>query len=154
MNDAALKSRTQEIVVDEVFPHAPEKIWKALTSGELMGRWLMPPTGFEPVVGTRFTMKTTPAGAWDGTIRCQVLEVKPHERFAYAWKGDHEGNVGYGAPLDTVVTWTLSGVEAGTRVHLVHSGFVLPRNDSAFKGMSEGWKKVVRQLDAITGEKK
>lgn len=154
MNDAALKSRTQEIVVDEVFPHAPEKIWKALTSGELMARWLMPPTGFEPVVGKHFTMKTTPAGAWDGIIRCQVLEVKPHERFAYAWKGGHEDNVGYGAPLDTVVTWTLSGVEAGTRVHLVHSGFVLPRNDTAFKGMSEGWKKVVRQLDVITGEKK
>ena len=153
MNDTALKSRTQEIVVEEVFPHAAEKIWKTLTSGELMGRWLMAPTGFEPVAGKRFTMKTTPAGAWDGIIHCQVLEVKPHERFVYAWKGGHEGNVGYGAPLDTVVTWTLSRVEAGTRVHLVHSGFVLPKNDTAFKGMSDGWKKVVHQLDAITGEK-
>lgn len=28
MNDAALKSATQDIVVDEVFPHAPETIWK------------------------------------------------------------------------------------------------------------------------------
>ena len=154
MTEAALKSRTQEIVLEEAFPHAPEKIWKTLTSGQLMGRWLMAPTGFEPVVGNRFTMKTTPAGAWDGIIHCQVLEVKPHERFAYAWKGGHAGNVGYGAPLDTVVTWTLSRVEAGTRVRLVHSGFVLPRNDTAFKGMSDGWKKVVRQLDAITGEKK
>jgi hypothetical protein len=36
MNDAALKSGTQEIVVDEVFPHAPETIWKTLTTGELM----------------------------------------------------------------------------------------------------------------------
>lgn len=38
MNDSALKPATQEIVVDEVFPHAPETIWKTLTSGELMGR--------------------------------------------------------------------------------------------------------------------
>ena len=40
MNDAALKSGTQDIVVDEVSPHAPETIWKALTTSELIGRWL------------------------------------------------------------------------------------------------------------------
>ena len=153
MNAAAqLKSDRQDIVVDEVLPHAPETIWKALTSGALMGRWLMTPTGFEPVEGKDFTMKTTPAGAWDGTIRCQVLAVKPNERFAYAWKGGHEGNVGYGAPLDTVVTWTLSRAGTGTRLRLVHSGFVTPRNDTAFKGMSDGWKKVVKTLGTIAGE--
>jgi uncharacterized protein YndB with AHSA1/START domain len=153
MNHAALKSDTQDIVVDEVFPHSPETIWKTLTTGELIDRWMMPPTGFEPVVGTRFTFQTTPAGAWDGTIHCQVLEVKPHERFAYAWKGGHEGNVGYGSRLDTVVTWILSKVENGTRLRLVHSGFVLPRNDTAFKNMSEGWKKVVKNIGATAGEK-
>ena len=153
MNAAAqLKSDAQDIVVEEVFLHAPEKIWKVLTSGELMGRWIMAPTGFEPVEGKHFTMKTTAAGAWDGTIRCQVLEVKPNERFVYAWKGGHEGNVGYGAPLDTVVTWTLSRVGNGTRLRLVHSGFVLPKNETAFRGMSDGWKKVVRNIDGIAGE--
>ena len=153
MNAAAqLKSETQDIVVEEVLPHAPETIWKALTSGALMGRWLMAPTGFEPVEGKDFTMKTTPAGAWDGTIRCRVLEVKPNERFAYAWKGGHEGNVGYGAPLDTVVTWTLARLGTGTRLRLVHSGFVLPQNETAFRGMSVGWKKVVRNLDTIARE--
>jgi uncharacterized protein YndB with AHSA1/START domain len=146
MNDAALKPDTQEIVVDEVFPHAPEIIWKTLTSGELIGRWMMAPTAFEPVEGQHFTFQTKPAGAWDGTIHCQVLEVKPNERLAYAWKSGHEGNVGYGSQLDTVVTWTLSRVENGTRLRLVHSGFVLPQNDTAYRNMSEGWKKVVRNL--------
>ena len=149
MNDAALKSDTQDIVVDEVFPHTPETIWKTLTTANLMGRWLMMPAGFEPVEGKHFTYQTTPAGAWDGTIHCQVLEVKPNERFAYAWKGGHEGNVGYGSRLDTVVTFILSKVENGTRLRLVHSGFVLPKNDAAFKKMSEGWKKVVQNIGAI-----
>jgi uncharacterized protein YndB with AHSA1/START domain len=152
MNDAALKSDTQDIVVDEVFPHAPETIWKTLTTGELIARWMMPPTGFEPMKGKHFTFQTTPAGAWDGVIHCQVLEVMPNERFVYAWKGGHEGNVGYGARLDTVVTWILSRVENGTRVRLVHSGFVLPQNDTALKNMGEGWKKVVPRLRAITDE--
>jgi uncharacterized protein YndB with AHSA1/START domain len=52
MNNAALKSNTQEIVVDEIFPHAPEALWKTLTNGELMGRWLMAPNGFAAVKGT------------------------------------------------------------------------------------------------------
>jgi hypothetical protein len=67
MNKPAVKFDTHDIVVDEVFPHTPETIWKALTTGELIARWLMPATGFEPVEGNRFTYKTTPAGAWDGT---------------------------------------------------------------------------------------
>jgi uncharacterized protein YndB with AHSA1/START domain len=152
MNDAALKPDTQDIVVDEVFPHAPETIWKTLTTGELIGRWLMAPTGFEPVKGKHFTFQTKPAGAWDGIIHCQVLEVMPNERLVYAWKGGHEENVGYGSRLETVVTWILSRVENGTRLRLVHSGFVTPKNDSAFKTMSEGWKKVVQSIGDIAGE--
>ena len=152
MNDAALQTRPQ-IMVDEVFPHAPEMIWKTLTSAELMGRWVgMVPTGFEPVVGNRFTYRTTAAGEWDGTIQCEVLEVIPNERFVYSWRGGHEGNVGYGAPLDTLVTFTLEQTEGGTRLRLVHSGFVLPRNETAYRGMSAGWSQVVSRIAAIAEE--
>jgi uncharacterized protein YndB with AHSA1/START domain len=153
MNEAALQSDTQQIVVDEVFPHAPETIWKTLTNGELMGRWLgMTPTGFEPVKGKRFTYQTTAAGAWDGVIHCEVLEVVPNQRLAYAWKGGHEGNAGYGSRLDTVVTFTLSKAEKGTRLRLVHSGFVLPKNEIAFTNMGGGWKKVVPRIGTLAGE--
>ena len=77
-----LQPATQDIVVDEILPHAPEAIWRALTSSKLIARWIMEPTGFAPIEGTRFTFKTTPAGAWDGTIRCEVLEVIPNECLA------------------------------------------------------------------------
>ena len=155
MSDAAAQASrqptTQDIVVDEVFPHAPETIWKTLTDGALMARWLMAPTGFEAVKGNRFTYQTRPGGAWDGVIHCEVLEVVPHQRFVYSWKGGHPDNVGYGAPLDTIVTWTLTKVGVGTRVRLVHSGFVMPRNESALRTMGEGWKKVVPKLGEIAG---
>lgn len=152
MNDAALKSGTQEIVVDEVFPHAPQTIWRALTTGDLIARWMMEPTGFEPVEGKHFTFQTTPAGAWDGVIRCQVLEVVPNERLAYAWKGGDDGNVGYGSRLDTVVTFILSRVDNGTRLRLIHSGFVTPKNDTAFNNMSQGWPKCFQRLDVMAAE--
>jgi len=156
MNDADLKTpaktEMQQIELDELFPHAPETIWKTLTTGELIGRWLMAPTGFEPVKGKRFTFQTKPAGAWDGVIHCEVLEAIPNERLAYAWKSGDEGNVGYGSPLDTVVTWTLTQVDGGTRLRLVHSGFVTPKNDTAFKSMSGGWTKVIQSVGNIAGE--
>jgi uncharacterized protein YndB with AHSA1/START domain len=97
MNKVALQPNTQNIVISEVLPHAPETLWKALTTGDLIGRWLMTPTGFEPVKGSRFTFQTTPAGAWDGMIHCEVLEVIHNKRFTFTWQGGHESNAGYGS---------------------------------------------------------
>jgi uncharacterized protein YndB with AHSA1/START domain len=105
---------SQAIVVDEVFPHAPAVLWKALTSRALIGRWLMPAEGFVAVVGNRFTFHTKPAGKWDGTIRCEVVEVTENKRLSYTWSGGHEDNVGYGSKLETLVTITLSAVEGGS----------------------------------------
>ena len=152
MNHSASNADVRDIVVEETFTHAPETVWKALTTGDVIARWLMEPKGFEPVKGKEFTFQTTPAGAWDGVIRCQVLEVIPNERIAYSWKGGHPGNVGYGSQLDTVATWTLSRTEGGMRLRLVHSGFVTPANGSALKTLGEGWKKVLPSIGSIAGQ--
>jgi uncharacterized protein YndB with AHSA1/START domain len=148
MDSATLDAGTRDIVVEEIFPYPAAVIWNALTSGDLMKRWMMPPSGFEPVEGCRFTFQTTPAGPWDGTIHCQVLEIRPHERLVYSWKGGHEANVGYGSKLETLVTFTLVEVAGGTRLRVVHSGFRLPANETALKSMGEGWTKVVPRLRA------
>jgi uncharacterized protein YndB with AHSA1/START domain len=152
MIDAATVTDTCDIVVDEVFPHAPETVWNTLTTAELIGRWLMMPIGFEPSKGKRFTFQTTPAGEWDGVIRCEVLEVTPNERLVYMWSGGHEGNAAYGSRLETTVTWTLTAVEGGTRLRLVHSGFQRPKNDFAFRRMSDGWPQVFKKIEAVAGE--
>lgn len=146
------QTNSQAIVVDEVFPHAPEVLWKALTNRALIGRWLMPAEGFEAVVGNRFTFQTKAAGEWDGTIRCQVVEITENQRLSYTWAGGHEDNAGYGSKLDTLVTITLSAVEGGTRLRLVHSGFLLPKNDVAYRNMSNGWKVVAKRLDEVVAE--
>ena len=81
-----------------------------------------------------------------------MLETIPNQRLVYTWKSGHAENVGYGAPLDTVVTFTLTRTENGTRLRAVHSGFLLPRNEAAFRNMGEGWKKVVPRIGTIAGE--
>ncbi len=151
--NAEVVSETHAIIVDEIYPHAPQIIWKALTNGALIERWIMMvPTGFAAVAGKEFTFKTTPAGAWDGFIRCKVLEAVANEKLVYSWKSGDAANEGYGAPLDTIVTWTLAPSKSGTRLKLVHSGFVLPRNEGAYRNMGEGWRRIVKTIDTIATE--
>ena len=140
-------------MVEEVFPHAPETIWKTLTTGELIGRWLMAPTGFEPVKGKRFTFQTKPGGAWDGVIHCQVLEVMPNERFVYSLEGRARGErrlrraAGHGRHLDA-----LQDGERNARpprpCRLRRAEERAPRS----RPWANGWKKVVPSLGAIADE--
>lgn len=152
MNELLATSETRAIVLEEFLPYPPATVWRLLTSPDLMGRWLMKPTGFAPEVGNRFTYQTTPAGAWDGTIQCEVLEVVPCERFSYAWRGGDAANSGYGSKLDTIVSWTLSESGGGTRLVLRHSGFELPRNETAYTNMGKGWKVCLERVSGLAAE--
>jgi uncharacterized protein YndB with AHSA1/START domain len=81
-----------------------------------------------------------------------VLEVVPNERLACSWQGGHNSNSGYGSLLDTVVTWFLEPQGEGTRLRLVHAGFVLPTNETAYRNMNEGWQKVLPRLRPLADE--
>ena len=135
---------TRDIVVEFMLPHAPEVVWRVLSSAELIGKWLMP-NDFKPELGHRFTFRAKPMGDWDGTVQCEVLEIEPPHRLVYSWKGGSTKNPGYGSVLDTVVTWTLEPLEGGTHLTLVHAGFDLPENQSAYDAMSPGWGRIVRE---------
>ena len=138
----------RDIVVEDVLPHSPEKVWRALTTSELIGRWLMP-NDFKPVVGHRFTFKTQPMGGWDGIVHCEVLEVEPNRRLVYSWKGGSDDNPKYGSRLDSVVTWTLSPEKGGTRLRLVHAGFRSPGNDFVYDAMKSGWGHIMGRIAEI-----
>ena len=124
----------RDIVVEEVLPFSVGAVWTALTSSQLIERWLMP-NDFSPEVGRTFHFRRAPIGTWDGIVDCEILECTPRERLVYSWKG---------GDLDTVVTWHLRPVDSGTHVRMVHSGFQLPKDEMAFDGMSPGWGKIVR----------
>ena len=126
-------SETHAISVDQVLPYPPEKIWRTLTSSELLAKWLMP-NDFAAVVGHRFNFRTKPMGDWDGTVQCEVLEAIPNEKLSYSWRGG-SGKTG----LDTIVTWTLTPNGSGTRLHLEHAGFTEGAT-FAYEAMGRGWR--------------
>ena len=92
MKTSAEQFVTRDIVVEEFLQHAPEVVWRALNTAELIGRWLVP-NDFEPVIWKRFTFQTNPMSDWDGGVHCQVLEVTPNERLVYSWKGGQQRQV-------------------------------------------------------------
>ena len=132
------EAKTKSIIVEYEFKHPPEKVWRALTEPKLIEAWLMP-NDFRPIVGHRFTFRTTPAPGWDGICHCEVLVVEPHRRLSYTWRGGSSERIGYGAVLDTVVTWTLAPLaDGGTRLQLEHSGFT-PDKESTYERLKNGW---------------
>ena len=129
---------TRTVVIERVFPHAPEKVWRALTESQLVAQWLMK-NDFEPVVGRRFQLRSDPVPNWDGVIDCEVLVVEPAKRLAYTWS-----TMG----MASEVLFTLTAADGGTRVRMEHSGFPQD-NDAAYKGATYGWQNFLGKLDTV-----
>ena len=151
MTKLAEKPRTRAIVVEEVLPQSPETIWKVLTQPELIARWLMQ-NDFAPVKGRHFTMQAQPMGDWNGIVDCEVLEIDPPRKLVYSWIGGSSRNPTYGSALDSIITFTLTPVEGGTQLKLVHDGFLSPQNDAGFEAMSQGWFTIGGRVGSIAAE--
>lgn len=139
-------AETKSIVVERVMPHSPEKIWRALTTSELIGQWLMQ-NDFEAQVGHRFDFRATPMPGWSGVTHCEVLELDEPRRLAYRWGDGTESDSG----LRTIVTWTLEPEGQGTRVRMEQSGF-RPIDEAGYRGMSGGWPHILGNLERVAGE--
>lgn len=126
-------------------PHPPEKVWRALTDPALLAQWLLPVAGFRPEPGAAFRFQTQPYPGWDGTVDCEVLEAEPHRTLRYAWRVPFAG-----APLDTVVAFTLAPTAFGTRLSIVQSGFA-PGQGRALGGARYGWRTMAARLADLLG---
>jgi uncharacterized protein YndB with AHSA1/START domain len=149
MTDTTADSRVVEI--DQFYPHPPQRVWQALTTPELMARWLMEPTGLAPVIGTRFSFRTQPmpAANLSGEIACEVIEVVDGERLTISWTDAHTGQ-----PAGWLVSWTLHVEGTGTRVILRHSGFD-PDDDVQRRArtiMGNGWARIADQLGTVLND--
>jgi hypothetical protein len=75
LTDTTARSQTESLSFDFDFPHAPEKVWRALTEPELLKEWLLPVIGLKLERGSAFTFKTDPVGGWDGIVHCRIKDV-------------------------------------------------------------------------------
>lgn len=140
-------SELQSIVVERDMPHAPEKVWKALTTSHLVGEWLMQ-NDFQPQLGHRFNFRAKPVMGWNGVTDCEVLQIEPCRVLAYSWNASGEQAAD---GLKSTVTWTLTPIDGGTRVRMEHSGF-RPQDEMGRQAMSGGWPRILGRLEQIAGE--
>jgi uncharacterized protein YndB with AHSA1/START domain len=110
------RSSLSDIQLVRDYPHAPAKVWRALTDPALIALWGMRPEGFAPIVGTRFKFIGKPNPGWRGFIECEVLEAREPSLLRLSW-------VGNDATEPTQVTYTLEPHAGGTRLHFEHIGF-------------------------------
>jgi uncharacterized protein YndB with AHSA1/START domain len=125
-------SHPRRIEREAVYPHPPERVWRALVDPNELAAWLMP-TDFAPEVGRNFSLETGVDEV--GTIRGEVLEIDEPKLLRCRWSG---------AFGDTMVTFELFPEADGTRLRVVHHGWdeahVADRD-----GFDDGWKQKLEQ---------
>lgn len=117
-------------------PHAPEKVWRAITDPALLSEWLLPVFDFSLTPGATFQFRTQPQPGWDGTVNCCLLDADAPRTLRYRWVvGD----------MDTIVTFALAATDTGTVLSLTHAGFK-PTQKQNFGGARYGWKMMGGRL--------
>jgi uncharacterized protein YndB with AHSA1/START domain len=134
--DKTARPQTESISFEFDLPHAPEKVWRALTDPALLAEWLLPVVDLKLESGAAFTFKTQAYPGWDGTVNCRFIEIEAHRKLSYRWTVPF---------LDTVVTFTLTPTASGTRLSLVQSGFK-PDQKRESGGARYGWKMMGEKL--------
>jgi len=132
------ETSTRSVIVEKELPHPPEKVWRALTESSLIEQWLMK-NDFQPVAGHSFTLRSEPVPNWNGLIECQVVAVEPGKTLSYSWTA-------FG--LESLVRFTLTPTDAGTRLRMEHSGFPMD-HEASYKGATYGWQKFLGGLERV-----
>ena len=136
VTDTTAAAQGESLSLEFDLAHRPEKVWRALTDPSLLSKWLLPVLDLEMQPGAGFTFQAPPQPGWDGVVICRMLEIEPRRKLSYTWAS---------GGIDTVVTFSLTPTESGTRMSLVQSGFTADQKRN-FGGARYGWKMMGGKL--------
>ena len=137
------RTSMSDIRIVREYPHPPSKVWRVLTEPPLMALLGMRPEGYAPVAGTRFRLVGKPNRAWRGFVECEVLEAREPSLLRYAWDDDGKGR-------PTEVAYTLEPHAGGTRLTVVHTGFIGIGGILFTKlVMGPGWRTTLARLAEV-----
>lgn len=126
---------TDDIVHQATYPFPPAQVWRALTTPEALGSWLMANDFREPVVGHKFQFRDKPRLGWNGVTDCEVIEAVPERRLAFTMSS--------GGDPPTTVRFDLVPAGNGTTLKFRHSDFTGLKGWLMRAGMNHGWRGMV-----------
>lgn len=143
-------STAEELVIeiDRVLPARPETIWRAITTPELLARWLGPEgssctvQSLELTLGGKLALEVTIANGPTFGLYGYYEQIEPPRRLVHSWATA-------GEDIASTVIWDLEPVGDGTRLRLQHLGLTLPeditQNDA-------GWRHLLDRLEQLLGD--
>lgn len=142
---------TADRITQSTHVKAPiERVWRAISDHEEFGAWFKVALDQPFEVGEPSTGHITHPGYEHVKWTAEVVAVEPPRRFAFRWHPYAiDPKVDYSNEPTTLVEFTLSEMDGGTRVEVVESGFeAIParRRDEAFRMNSGGWEAQMRNI--------
>jgi uncharacterized protein YndB with AHSA1/START domain len=109
-----------EIRLSMTVAASPEKVFRALIEPEALNRWLAKDAKVEPRVGGKFDLGWKESDLEHEGAAMEIVAIVPNEKLEITWP-DWRGDTS--VPTQSV-TWLLEPDGDGTRVTLVHAGFI------------------------------
>jgi uncharacterized protein YndB with AHSA1/START domain len=102
----------RSIAFEYELPEPVEKVWRALTTPEIVSEWLMP-TGLRAEPGERFSLEEPGAEP----IECEVISIEHERSIRLGWRDADARRQN----LDSTVLFEVARTQAGgTRLRIVH----------------------------------
>lgn len=138
----------EECVLAADIPASPERVFRALASGEVTRWWIRP-----GVFDTReWSGEVRTEGRWQASgdargrlyrLEGQFLEIDAPRRVVHTWHG-------VGTPgAQTTVTYVVEPHGAGARLNLTHAGFA---SAAACHNHCVGWETSLQRLVEVVAE--
>ena len=133
--------------------HPPQKVWHALTTPEGLNQWFGDRVTMSLEVGSPILFEWDDYGEVSGSIEI----VEPISRFAYRWRAHGvPAEVAMNETNSTLVTFELTPIPTGTRLHVLETGFANldpALREVAFRENTNGWATELRELvEFLTGQ--
>jgi uncharacterized protein YndB with AHSA1/START domain len=127
----------------------PDAAWDLFTTQRGLESWLAPAAEVELRVGGRYALYWQPQDREnDSTIGCAITALAPGEMIAFQWRSPVMfKRFANGADPLTHVVVSFAPHGAGTRVHLVHSGWrSTPAWEEARAWQERAWRSAFSEL--------
>ncbi|HZI31973.1 MAG TPA: SRPBCC family protein [Candidatus Binatia bacterium] len=136
----------------------PEKLWKALTSGDFSEKYWM---GFRIEVEqkTGGSVRIIPPKGMEefGDHAGEVQACEPGRKLVYTWKQNDTPEIAKKRDGFSRVTYEITPMGSLVKFRLIHENLLpedIEQNPNTFRGINNGWPAVISSLKSLleTGE--